>query len=110
MTNFRRIAAARPRLVEATDELRDTPAKLMRAALELIGSRGFSDTSVKAIAQRAGVNHGLVHYHFNGKDELIFQAVRKLHEGSLAALARIRTELSPQAYWSAIWELLRHQV
>lgn len=88
----------------------DAPAKLMRAALEVIGEHGFGEASVKAIAQRAGVNHGLIHYHFGGKDELIFEALRLAYEGSLAAIAQLRASMSPNAYWAAAWKLLRHQV
>ena len=82
----------------------------MQAALEVISEQGFGDSSVKAIALRASVNHGLIHYHFGGKDELIFEAVRQWNEGSLAALAALRAQLAPWDYWAALWDLIRKQI
>ncbi len=44
-----------------------TRAKLVNAALELFASRGYSATSVDAIANRAGVSAGLLYHHFDSK-------------------------------------------
>lgn len=48
-----------------------TKKKLFDAAMELIGERGFTDTSVDEIVERAGVAKGTVYYHFSGKAELV---------------------------------------
>ncbi len=44
---------------------------LLDAALELFAERGFEATTTKLIAQRAGVPHGLIHYHFGTKHNLL---------------------------------------
>lgn len=41
---------------------------LVEAAADLLAERG--DVSVRTIAAKAGVNHGLVHHYFDGKDGL----------------------------------------
>ncbi len=44
---------------------------LIQAATELLRQRPPGEVSVREIAARAGVNHGLVHRHFDGKDGLV---------------------------------------
>jgi AcrR family transcriptional regulator len=49
---------------------RSTRAKIRDAALSLFGEQGFRETTVRQIAQRAGVSPGLVVHHFGSKDGL----------------------------------------
>lgn len=46
----------------------------MAAAVELIAEQGWAGVTTRAVAERAGVNHSLVHYHFGSVDGLLFQA------------------------------------
>ncbi|WP_288047924.1 helix-turn-helix domain-containing protein, partial [Nocardia sp.] len=43
---------------------RATRERLLEAAVSLIGEVGWSGVSTRMVAQRAGVNAGVVHYHF----------------------------------------------
>lgn len=52
----------------------DTVDKILDAAEELFAERGFSDTSLRMITGKAGVNLAAVNYHFGSKNALI-QAV-----------------------------------
>lgn len=45
-------------------------ARIRDAAIELFAASGFDKTSVKAIADAAGVSPGLVIHHYGSKDEL----------------------------------------
>lgn len=47
-----------------------TRARIRDAALSLFGANGFSGTSVRAIADRAGVSAALVMHHFGSKEAL----------------------------------------
>ncbi len=58
----------------------DSEAKLIAAAAELLGETGPRAMSVRAVADRAGVNHGLVHHYFGGKDGLLRAAMKQLVE------------------------------
>jgi AcrR family transcriptional regulator len=49
---------------------RTTRARIRDAALALFGANGFSGTSVRAIADRAGVSAALVMHHFGSKEAL----------------------------------------
>jgi hypothetical protein len=51
-----------------------TREALLGAARDLFGARGYSETSLDAIAATAGVTKGALYYHFSGKEEL-FQLV-----------------------------------
>lgn len=60
---------------EARTSARD---KLVAAAAELLGEIGPRATSVRLVAERAGVNHGLVHHYFSSKDGLLRAAMESL--------------------------------
>jgi TetR/AcrR family transcriptional regulator, repressor for neighboring sulfatase len=46
-------------------------AAVLAAAAELFAEKGPAATSVRDIAARSGVNHGLVYRHFGAKEELV---------------------------------------
>ena len=48
---------------------------------------GPNDVSVRAIAERAGVNHGLVHHYFGSKAGLVEAVVRDVQEYFAESLA-----------------------
>jgi AcrR family transcriptional regulator len=50
---------------------------VLDAATELIADRGPKAVTVRAIAQRAGVNHALVHRYFGSKEELIAAVITR---------------------------------
>ena len=47
-----------------------TREALIRAGLDLFGRHGFEASSIREIAQAAGVNSAGIAYHFGGKDGL----------------------------------------
>lgn len=48
-----------------------------RATVELLAERGPAAVSIRDIAQRAEINHALVHRHFGTKDELLRTVLRR---------------------------------
>lgn len=46
----------------------------MTAAAELIAELGWGRVTTRAVAERAGLPHGTVSYHFRGKQELLAEA------------------------------------
>lgn len=50
--------------------------RVLEAALELFGSKGFADTSVRELAARAGVNLATMNYYFGSKENLRIEALR----------------------------------
>lgn len=60
-----------------TPDQADLPReRLLRAALEVLGERGFDDTRLTDIAERAGVSPALVVYYFKTKDGVLTEAIR----------------------------------
>ena len=49
----------------------EVSAAVLAAAAELFAERGPSATSIRDVAARAKVNHGLVHRHFGSKEKLV---------------------------------------
>jgi AcrR family transcriptional regulator len=47
---------------------------LLAAAAELIAEVGWGRVTTRAVAERAGLPHGSVSYHFNGKQDLLIAA------------------------------------
>jgi AcrR family transcriptional regulator len=46
----------------------------MAAAVEVIAEMGWGRVTTRAVAERAGLPHGAVSYHFRGKQELLIDA------------------------------------
>ncbi|WP_320783031.1 helix-turn-helix domain-containing protein [Streptomyces sp. CRN 30] len=55
-----------------------TRQKLLRAALESFSRRPYAEVTVGDIARSAGVAHGLLSHHFNGKENLYAEVVREI--------------------------------
>jgi len=63
--------AARPRFLRRPEA---RPEELVQAALAVFGERGFRQTTLTEVAERAGVSKGTVYLYFESKDDL-FRAV-----------------------------------
>jgi AcrR family transcriptional regulator len=50
--------------------------QILRAALDVIGERGYSETRIADVADRAEVSPALVIYYFKSKDNLLTEAMR----------------------------------
>lgn len=59
----------------AAERGREVRRALLEAATELIPELGWNAVSTRLLAQRAGVAPGLVHYHFQGLQVLLREAV-----------------------------------
>jgi AcrR family transcriptional regulator len=68
----------RERQAEATRQL------LIAEARSLFAERGYAETSIEEIIQRAGVARGALYHHFSGKDAL-FRAVYEAVQDDMAA-------------------------
>ncbi|MFF9490732.1 TetR/AcrR family transcriptional regulator [Streptomyces sp. NPDC014676] len=73
-----------------------TRRKLLDAALDNFSRRPYAEVTVGEIARSAGVAHGLLSHHFNGKENLYAEVVREIN-GQLRAAAQITAEGSAEA-------------
>jgi len=49
----------------------DTREKILQAAFTVLSRQGYENTSIKEIAEEAGVAQGLVHYYYKSKQQLV---------------------------------------
>lgn len=70
-----------------------TREAILDAARESFGERGYSDTSVRAVAARAGVDAALVHHYFGTKDGLFSAAIEPPFDPAAVAPALLEPGL-----------------
>ena len=73
-----------------------TQQKLLDAAIEAFSENGFKGTSTRDIADRAGVHHPLITYHFKNKDQLWRAATDRIFREFNISLVRAMAEV-PEA-------------
>ncbi len=56
----------------------DTRTKILEAAFSVLSRQGYENTSIKDIAEEAGVAQGLVHYHFKSKQQLVLAVLAEV--------------------------------
>ena len=82
-----------------------TKQKLLDAALDAFSENGFQGTSTRNIAERAGVHHPLITYHFKNKEELWRAAADRIFtefNAALAAAAQAQAGECPKARMSSM--------
>lgn len=88
-----------------------TKQKLLDAALEAFSENGFKGTSTRDIAERAGVHHPLITYHFKNKDELWRSAAKYVFRDFLAGLTEAQEQHAndcPKARFAAMIRIYVH--
>ena len=69
--------------------------QMLRAALEVIQERGYAESRIADVAERAGTSPALVIYYFKTKDQLLTDAIRfaedSWYEAGLRRMAEIPT-------------------
>lgn len=90
---------------------------VISAAGELFSKRGFDGVSVRDIAKKAGVNHGLIHRHFGSKENLRRRTLQYMADAMLADIqdAGSLVELSRSAFQSLekhehFWRILARTI
>jgi AcrR family transcriptional regulator len=59
------------------DKFAERRAQLAASALQTLSELGYARTSLRDIAQNSEFSHGVLHYYFNDKVDLIMQSVKK---------------------------------
>src|SRR6267142_3800201 len=70
-----------------TQKGEQTKALILNAALEIFDEHGYEETTMRAIAKRAGVSLGNAYYYFGSKEHLIQEFYHRTHEQHLYAMA-----------------------
>jgi AcrR family transcriptional regulator len=81
-----------------TPRAEQTRAAITEAALKLFRENGYEATTMRAIAQEAGVSTGNAYYYFGSKEELVQQFYAHTHADHVAAS---RTILAAESEFAA---------
>jgi AcrR family transcriptional regulator len=73
----------------------DARGRLVKAALELYGERGFEQTTVAEIANRAGLTERTFFRHFADKREVLFAGASELEQLLVSTVANAPEGLAP---------------
>jgi AcrR family transcriptional regulator len=81
-----------------------TRERLLQAAGQLIAEFGWGRVTTRSVAERAGLPHGAVSYHFSGKQELLSDAAVLVFEqafpiAELEALGSLEDALALMERW-----------
>lgn len=76
------------------DKFEARRGELADATLETLGELGFARTSLREIAQKTAFSHGVLHYYFRDKIELITYCVRRYKEHCVTRYDEIVTQSS----------------
>jgi AcrR family transcriptional regulator len=60
-----------------------TKALILETALEMFRERGYDETTMRAVAQKAGVSLGNAYYYFRSKEHLIQAFYQRLHDSHI---------------------------
>jgi AcrR family transcriptional regulator len=77
--------------------LEDRREQLLRAALDVIVERGYADTRITDVAERAGTSPALVIYYFKTRDALLTEALRYSEDSWYATGVKRLEEISTAA-------------
>jgi AcrR family transcriptional regulator len=80
-----------------TQKGEQTKAAILNAALEIFHERGYEETTMRAIAERAGVSLGNAYYYFRSKEHLIQAFYHRTHEQHVEAVNARKQENSLKA-------------
>jgi AcrR family transcriptional regulator len=64
----------------------EAPRRLLAAAIEAFGERGYHATTTREIAERAGMSPAGMYVHFQSKEDVLFQVTKLGHASALEAI------------------------
>jgi AcrR family transcriptional regulator len=79
------MSAMRKKKSVKTQKGDQTKSLILETALEMFHERGYEQTTMRAIAEKAGLALGNAYYYFHSKEHLIQAFYRRTHEEHLAA-------------------------
>ena len=91
----------------------DTATRILEAAFTVLSRQGYENSSIKDIAEQAGVAQGLVHYHYKSKQMLVLAVLEYVCQkvelgtegeaGAVAAFAQTKAMLHESRATNALY-------
>ena len=100
-------------LTEHSTKAADTRTRILEAAFTVLSRQGYENSSIKDMAEEAGVAQGLIHYHYKSKQMLVLAVLEYVCEkveigvegeaGALAAFAQTKDMLRERRATNALY-------
>jgi AcrR family transcriptional regulator len=88
---------------QVSEARQEATVAMMDAAEKLLYEVGYAGVSTRAVAEAAGLNHGLVHYYFGSMDELLTQTLERFVDQLAEALEALYED--PHLSFAEKWRL-----
>jgi AcrR family transcriptional regulator len=92
-------------LAPSTPAAKEKRQRVVEAAAKVMAREGYAATSMKDIAQEAGIAQGLIHYYFDSKDDLVMAVVKDACDQMLAE-TRAAFAAAPGGPLERVWPAL----
>ncbi len=100
----RRLRATRTDPATAADGRREPVDALLDAAERMLVEQGYGAITTRKLAERAGINPGLVHYYFGSMEEVMVQVLERFTARLIARQrAMYASDLPFLEKWRAAW-------
>ena len=88
---------------QVSEARQQTTTAMMDAAERLLYEVGYAGVTTRAVAEAAGMNHGLVHYYFGSMEELLTQTLQRFVDQLAEALEALYED--PNLTFAEKWRL-----
>ena len=93
--------SGRKKRAKKRPEILPAHRKILDAARELFAAHGFADATVRAIAEKAGVNVAAINYYFRSKAQLYEAVYKDAFSSSDTGLDNLADGVKDEASWRA---------
>lgn len=73
-----------------------TPERILQAARRLFVQQGYTATSMRQVAEAAGIGKATIYHHFPDKEAILMTLLDDIHAAMLSTLAATRAETDPR--------------
>ncbi len=93
---------------EATEQSIDMRRHILTVASGLMIEKGVKETSLKDIAQEAGISKGTLYYYYSAKEDIIYDIanhnLKQITDGLLAWIDDVTIEVPPEEVLKTVFE------
>ncbi|NVL93263.1 MAG: TetR/AcrR family transcriptional regulator [Desulfobacterales bacterium] len=72
---------------------KDTRRILLNAATNLFYQKGYPNTTIREIGQKAGISNSIIYHYFKNKEEMLFEIIQVAAKDLVNALVEIQQEV-----------------
>jgi AcrR family transcriptional regulator len=70
----------------------------MEAVVRVVADRGLSGLTYRAVAEEAGVTHGLVHYHFGSREHMLAETLAWVGQETIVAMRILPSDAAGEPF------------